>query len=233
MKKSILLCGLLLAATCGVASAAGLNLHWNTCAAGIVAAAQFQMPSALSGVTGIEVTLDLASASPTLPIWWQYNAGECRATELSMNGVAPSGAGCADWAGGTAQGGLAAYNEGAHGPNSAHILGGLAVAAARNLTSLTQNFFAFNLKILGDNTTAAGSNGVACGGCDVAVCIVFNGIKVVTPTTFLQISGAQAPGSNFITWQGGAGVTSLLGQGCPAATATHKSTWGQVKSLYR
>jgi hypothetical protein len=232
-----------------MASAAGLNIHWNSCTLGggvqnmnslcnddfldFVAPGQFRMPSGLSGVTGIEFTLDLASASPALPAWWQYNNGECRATELSFNAVAPSGVGCPDWAGGTAQGGLAAYNEGAFGPNTAHILGGFAVATARNITNLTQDFFAFNMKILGDNTTTGGSSGIACGGCDVAVCIVFNGVKVVTPTTFIKISGPQSPGSDFITWQGGLGTGTILGTTCPQATPTHKSTWGAVKSLYR
>src|SRR5437016_9762421 len=93
MKKVTLLCGILLAITAGVAVAAGLDLHWNNCAAGAGATAnmnfacgddratfqatgQFQMPSALTGVTLIGVMLDLASATPALPPRWQLNPGE-------------------------------------------------------------------------------------------------------------------------------------------------------------
>ncbi|MEY4374897.1 MAG: hypothetical protein RL760_1064, partial [Candidatus Eisenbacteria bacterium] len=42
-----------------------------------------------------------------------------------------------------------------------------------------------------------------------------------------------APGSNVVTWQGGAGVSSTLGGGCPAAVPTRNSSWTGVKSLYR
>ncbi len=253
MRKAILLCGLLLVAATGSASAAGVSLHWNDCTSGggvqnlnfacdddlasFSATGQFRMPAPLNGVTGIELSLDLATAGPTLPAWWQFNEGQCRATNLSLNADTTGKVGCPDWAGGTALGGLATYTEGSSSPNTAHILGGFAVGPPRNLTDLTQNFFAFNLVILADNTTAGGSKGVACGGCDLAACIVFNQINVVTPFPLplfeVKISNSELPGGNFITWQGGAGVNSSLGQGCPAATPTRKSTWGELKSLYR
>ena len=255
MKKVTLLCGMLLAFTASMASAAGVSLHWNHCTLGggvqnqvflcdddfgaFKAVGQFRLPAPLAGVTGIEFTLDLATASPTLPPWWQFNTGECRASNLSLNAVGPIGESCPDWAGGTAAGGLAAYNEHAFGPNTAHILGGFAVAAARPNLVATQDWFAFNMVILTDNTTAGGSGGVACPGCDIAACIVFNGIKVVKPVTpgqpdqSVSITGAQIPGGNFVVWQGGLGTGTVLGQTCPAATPTHKSTWSAVKSLYQ
>ena len=247
MKKSILFLGMLLLVTAGTASAAGLQIHWGACGASgtqdqafacdaddqfFQAVAQFQMSAALAGVTGVEFTVDLASASPSLPPWWQFNAGECRDSQLAVTKGTPSAVACPDWAGNNASGGLAAYTEGLFGPNTAHILGGFAVAAAkaRALTA-TPNYFVFNIIMSSANTVVGPP---ICGGCNVPVCIVFNGLKVVPGTNAATvISNASAPGSNFVTWQGGAGVGSLLGQGCPAATPTRRSSWGAVKSLYR
>ena len=251
MNKALLLCGLLLLGTAGVASAAGLQFHWNACnaagtqdntfpcdddAAVFDIMGQFQMPAALVGVTGVEFTVDLAAASPSLPAWWQFNVGECRDSQMNILEGTPLASACPDWAANGASGGLAAYNEGTLGPNTAHILGGFAVPAAKakNLTG-TPNYFAFKVDLSTVGTVAA----PVCAGCNIPVCIVFNGIKVVVPPVAgqpdgsVKISNPASPGSNFVTWQGGAGVGSLLGQGCPAETPTHKSTWGAVKSLYR
>jgi len=253
MKKATLLCGMLLALTASVASAAGgVSIHWNACTLGggvqdnlfpcnddtffFDLMGQFQMPSALNGVTGVEFTVDLASAGPSLPPWWQFNVGECRDSQMNVLEGTPSSAQCPDWAANGSSGGLAAYNEGAFGPNTAHILGGFAVPAAKakNLTT-TPNYFAFKVDISTANTVGPPS----CPGCLVPVCLVFNGIKVVVPPVAgqpdgsIKISNPRDPGSNFATWQGGQGTGSVLGQSCPAATPTHKSTWGAVKSLYR
>ena len=253
MKKATLLCGMLLALTASMASAAGVSIHWNACTLGggiqnqsflcdddfaaFKAVGQFKMPAALNGVTGVEFGVDLATASPSLPEWWQFNAGECRAADgLAVTEGTPSAIQCADWAGNNSSGGLAAYNEHFFGPNTAHLLGGFAVPAAkaRNLTT-TPEYFVYN--ILLSSTGAVGPP--VCDGCLVPACIVFNSVKVVTPPVLGQpdrsivISDANAVGGNFVTWQGGQGVSSPHGVGCPAATATHRSTWGSVKSLYR
>ena len=253
MKKMILFLGVMLVASAGIASAAGVSLHWNACTSGggvqsqsfacdddfafFQAVGQFKMPATLNGVTGVEFGVDLATASPTLPPWWKFNVGECRAADgLAVTEGTPSALQCPDWAVNAASGGLAAYNEGFFGPNTAHILGGFAVPAAkaRSLTT-TPDYFVFN--ILLSSTGAVGPP--VCDGCLVPACIVFNSVKVVTPPVIGQpdrsivISDANVVGGNFITWQGGQGVSSPHGVGCPAATATHRSTWGSVKSLYR
>jgi hypothetical protein len=247
MKKSLLLSGLLLLATSSAAfAAAGTSLRWASCLGdggaqnrtsacttnlgSLPLVGSFEMPDLLANVSGVELSLDVAVAGAALPAWWQYNAGECRQGSLSMNPtISLSAANCFDWANANAAGGLAAYNEGTFGPSSAHILGGFAVSAA-NLASLDPGveWFAFNLLISNAKTTSTG----ACAGCLSPVCIVFNSIKVATPTNSILITGAASPGSNYATFQGGVGVSTLLGAGCPAATPTRSSTWGQVKSLY-
>ena len=75
----------------------------------------------------------------------------------------------------------------------------------------------------------------SCAGCLTPVCIVLNSVNVVAGTSAnIKLSGpTNGIDSNVATWQGGAGVSTLLGQGCPAATPNRNTTWGQVKSLYR
>lgn len=249
MKKVMLLCGMLLALTATVASAAqGLNLRWNACFGdgGVQNRAStclvntgtngltgsFEMGSDLAGVTGIEGILDLASAGAALPAWWTFvNVGSCRSVSLTSNGtISPAAVVCADWSGGAAAGGLAAYQVGLYGANTARIKVGFAVAASVELFG-GQEYFGMNVNINNAKTVGTG----LCAGCTTPVCIVFNSCNVVPGTNAgRKIVGAtDGTGSNFATWQGGAGVGTALGNGCPAATPTRNSTWGSVKSLYR
>jgi hypothetical protein len=254
MKKSLLLSGLLLVAMASSALAApGTNLRWSNCFGDVGAqnrtsvctsslgnagslVGSFEMPSLLAGVTGVELSLDLAVAGASLPAWWTFTAAGCRPGALTMNAaISGSAANCFDWASGAAAGGLAAYNEGFWGPSSAHILGGFAVPAAfaANLEPGAE-YFAFNAVLSNTKTTSTGS----CAGCLSGACIVFNSIKVAVPPVAGQpdgsilITGSANPASNYALWQGGAGVSTLLGQGCPGATPTRNTTWSKVKSLY-
>jgi len=253
MKKSLMLCGLLLAVTASMASAAaGTNLRWSACFgdggaanrnstclsnlgnAGLLVGS-FELGTDQASASGIEVVIDIATAGPSLPPWWDlYNLGSCRANSLSANPtISGTAANCFDWSAGFAAGGIAAYNVGIAGPNTARVIVGYAVAAShlQGLISAAE-YFGVNLVINNANTTGTG----ACAGCSVPACIVFNSVKIATPNAlvFQKLSGpTNGTDSNYCTWQGGAGVNSNRGSGCPAATPTHKSTWNSVKSLYR
>jgi hypothetical protein len=131
---------------------------------------------------------------------------------------------------------VAAYNIGVFGNNTARITGGFAIAPPLPDLVAAQEYFAFIAVIDRAKTVGTG----ACDGCTTPACIVFNHIKVATPPVEGQqfrdvsLSGpTNGTDSNYVTWQGGAGVTSNLGQGCPAATPTRATTWSSVKSLYR
>ena len=196
--------------------------------------ASFDLPSLLPGVSGIEVVIDLASAGASLPAWWQFkNVGSCRLSSLVASSIpvdAPVTF-CPDWAEGHELGGLAAYQLGHHGPTTARILTAWAVPqnALATLNAL-QEYFAQTLRIDYQKTVGTG----ACAGCLTPVCIVFSSVNVVPGINpGVKLTGpANGTDSNFATWQGGAGVGSALGAGCPAATPTRKSTWGEVKALY-
>jgi hypothetical protein len=250
------LCGLLLALTASIASAAaGVNLRWSACfgdggtanktfacnsntAGSSVLVGSFELGADLLQTSGVEIVVDVATAGATLPAWWDFkNPGSCRTASLVMNPtIAISAANCADWAAGGAAGGLAAYSVGGGGPNTSRMIGGFAIAVP--LADLTggQEYFAFNAIINNAKTVGTGS----CAGCSTPACIVLNSIKCATPPVTgvpsrdVKLSGpTNGTDSNYATWQGGAGVNSNRGQGCPAATPTHKSTWQQVKTLYR
>ena len=256
MKKSLMLCGLLLALTASIASAAaGVNLRWNLCLGDVglsnkvstclvntgsqTLVGSYELGANLTQASGIEIVLDIATASASLPAWWLFkNAGSCRSTSLTMNAVNGSASGltCIDWGSGPS-GGLAAYNVGGiPGANTARVIAGFAVGAPLPDLVAAQEYFAFNAKI--DNLKTVGTG--ACLGCSVPACIVLNSVKVATPPVTGQpsrdvvLSGpTNGTDSNFVTWQGGAGTSTTRGNGCPAATPTHSATWGSVKSLYR
>ncbi len=246
MKKTILLCGALLALTATVASAAGVNIAWLKCAGegtGVqnrtfacalntgsnLAVGSFIAPAGVNALSGNEVVIDLQSAGTTLPAWWQFkNVGTCRTASLSVNFVADAGnAVCVDEFSGAGAGGIGAYNIG-YGGNPARARLTMAIATASpGPIDVDVEYFAFNLLINNAKTVGTG----ACAGCTVPVCLVLNSIKLTQGVGVgdFVLSQAGAPASNYITWQGG----NIGGSGCPAATPAKNATWGTVKSLYR
>ena len=241
MKKAILLCGMLLAISATVASAAGLNLRWTNCAgdAGTqnrtfacanntgsnVMVGSFVLDADLPQVNGDELVVDLASAGPTLVDWWKFTAaGTCR--QLSLSIAAQDGAACPDMFSLAASMNIAAYQMGLHGPNSARILCVNAVQAAA-IADLTGGQEYGIAKWTFNNAKSVGTG--SCTGCQTAVCIVFNSANITTEGNLrnTKLTGEAAPGSAYIVWQGGGGTN------CPAATPSKNATWGSVKSLYR
>jgi len=246
MKKAILLCGMLLAASATLASAAGLNLRWNQCFSdggvqnrtlactvnspgNIFLIGGAVLDADLSEVSGAEIVVDLQSASSPLPAWWQFkNVGACRQNSLSIANWG-TGQNCFDWSSGQATPAVAAYQLGLHGnANEARIL---AITAVPN-TALATLFGGFESVImsLGINQLATVGTG-SCAGCLDPVCLVFNSCNITTSGNLnnILLTGGATPGSDFATWQGGA----IGGNGCPGATPTRNATWGSVKALYR
>jgi hypothetical protein len=242
MKKAILLCGMLLAASATLASAAGLNLFWDNCAgdAGIQNktfacntnvgsrgfVGSFVVDADIPVVNGNELVVDLQSASAVLPDWWQFvSAGVCRNTGLSI--AAHNGANCPDMFEGQASMNIAAYQLAKHGlANEARILCVNAVQASAVVVLFTgQEYGIARWTITNGKTVGSPS----CTGCTVPVCIVFNSANITTEQAGVNVrlTNEAAPGSAFCTWQGGAGTN------CPGATPTKNSSWGAVKSLYR
>ena len=190
----------------------------------------------IANVSGLEIVINLASASPTLPAWWQFkNAGTCRQLSLSASPVPadPTVTNCPDWGAGGQAGGLAAYAIGLFGPNSARILLAWAVPP-QSLRFLSGRHEYFAQKLAIDHAKTVGTG--ACAGCTTPVCIVLQSVNMTTPNFANDrwLTGpANQTDSDYATWQGGLGVGSPLGTGCPAATPTRRRSWGEVKALYR
>jgi hypothetical protein len=250
MKKAYLLCGALLALAASIASAApGVNLRWNAClgdggainrnfacdtnSGANLLEGSFELGADLNNVNGAEIVLDLASAGATLPDWWRFtNLGVCRQNALSIQ--AHDGAGCPDWALGQASMNIAAYQAPSQfGPNAARLLLVNAVNfdALQNLLA-GREYAVFQLTI--DDTKTVGTP--SCAGCLTPVCLVFSKLQVTRSNNAFAppLTGpTNGTDSFYATWQGGAGVATYLGQGCPQATPTRNATWGSVKALYR
>jgi len=262
MKKLILLCGALLALDVTVAAAAqGLNLRWQACigdggafnrafacdsntAPSHVLVGGFELGLDMANVSGDEIVIDLSTADFYIQPWWQFrNAGSCRLASLALNTtISPAAVACADWGNGLSVGGVGAYILGGAnsfpylwlgGANTARIVAATAVPYdALSQLFAGQEYFSFNVVI--DNAKTVGTG--ACLGCQSPACITFNSLHLTTPVAAndRKLTGpANLTDGNFVTWQGGGGVWSERGDGCPAATPTRKQTWGAVKSLYR
>ena len=245
-----------------IASAAagtpGVRLSWNHCAGegtgahnAVFACASnlgshtmigsFVLDSDFPTVIGVEVFIDLATASAALPPWWDLRGGSgCRSTSLGVNFVPEaSNAVCQDWSAGLAQGGLATYCT-ISGPcfdhpaiaNGARIklIAAVPQNDAKDLVAGTE-YFAFNVVLNHARTLGVGN----CAGCEIPACIGLTHINVVNRGATEQrlITTPYEPGGNALSWQGGGSLTVGPGMSCPAVTANRSSTWGAVKSLYR
>jgi len=235
-----------------VHAAQGVTLAWNHClssGAGVQNRAfacdtnvgsntlvgTFQVNTNFEHMIGSEIVLELATASASLPAWWDlFNVGSCRPTSLIVNSTAdPGDLTCPDWSSGQMFVGIGAYCGSAgtcvdHPSDANKVRIKLVEAVASEFaTTLVggQDYFAFNLVIQNQKTVGAG----ACSGCSTPACIVLNSINVVAMGSLAHrsITVPSVPGGNYVTWQGGGGTN------CPAATPTRNSTWGAVKSLYR
>jgi hypothetical protein len=213
----------------------------------------FELASGIPGVTGLEITMDIGSASAAFPAWWALvSAGSCRGAALSANSsLSPAAVSCVDWANGQEAGGIAAYNIYTVAANRARLIMGFAVAAA-NAPDLVpgQEYFAFNVLLRHTKTVGTG----ACAGCLEPMCIFFSGVNVVpgtNPSIRLRY-GANYSGSQWVSWQQGYPLNiqhncgGMTGGGifCQylqttfdvvpySPTSARGSTWGQVKALYR
>jgi hypothetical protein len=240
MKKSLLLAGALLALTAAVANAQ-LNLNYTDCVAGGLVSnrtsactsntgsfniiGSFIAPAGITNLAGTEGVLDFQSASAALPPWWQFGqAGSCRQTAASVQYNTP-GASCVDYYGSIPGGALGGFGITWSGNRSRiKTVAAVDIGATAGLVP-GDEVYAFTLRITNVLTTGTG----ACAGCLEPVCIVFNSLKLAQAEPLQSPLLAAPADAQHVTWQGGA----IGGLGCPGATPATKSSWGQVKSLYR
>ena len=260
--KKIVISAVFLTTIVGTAGAVGLNLAWNNCIPS-AGAAQDQVfncddssPGAMdantntftmvaSVIPGINITgliawggtFDLQVANGTLDDWWKLAGSECRegAVSFTFNGFTNTTT-CNKQMMVTSPAPLPVANWGypADKPaNWARYQNGVARTTGFNVVSTTHYQLCViaidthNTKVNGDGTTTA------CAGCLDAGCVVFNEAELDVPAAQQPPDGKNiinaADTRQFVTWQGGA----IGGAGCPLGVPVHRTSWGQVKSLYR
>jgi len=189
----------------------------------------FSLAQPLTDVIGLELVVDLQHADSTLPDWWQLGVGGCRYGQLSANGAAPTGADCLDLWQGDAVGGIQGYEVGQPRgqPNQARIKVALSVLPTSPRSLNADVLYHAATIVLGGALTA----GVPmCTGCSGSACLVLNSILIrrlpgaIGGDVTLTLPG---PGNgNFATWENNGG-------GLCGAVPVRRTTWGQIKALYR
>jgi hypothetical protein len=200
-------------------------------------------PAGITKWVGEEFFLDVQTPAAVLPDWWHLEAADpgvgipagCRDGSYSFSTVRVIGttATCRNYWGSSPQPGSTAWLPGTGGANRSRMFGAFARAASTAIAITADVEYYVGQGVFDMNHAVADPGPPAvsrCDGCLVPACIVFTYLKLAQPS--------GTPGGDvlitknvrqYMTWQGGA----VPGSGCPAATPTHKATWGQVKSLYR
>jgi hypothetical protein len=222
-------------------SAAGVGLRWDACVAdggaidrsfacntntgALFLASSFVLDQPLTGVKRVDVSLELASSSPTLPAWWDLVT--CRSGAITASGVTSTA--CVRLPGTP---GISGIIIGEHGPNTERIeIGNFTFTPSVIGTGL--EYVPVALRMVVDRTIGSGS----CGGCGIPVCIAVRSVSfelvLGQPPNLVLNQPLNGTDANFATWQGGG--TPVVGGavGCPAATAVRRSVWGALKALYR
>lgn len=249
MKKTVILCGVLLALSASLASAAGINMAWNNCAGGgglhdmtfgcttnsaasaHTFVASFTGPAGITAYVSNQATVIVTSSLATLPDWWAIKGtGQCRTNAATADANFATGPfGCTDLWAGTASGALASYNVGFGTPNKGRMNLVFAVAAdgAAPLNA-GEEYYAFKVLILNTKTVGTGS----CAGCISPAILTCVDLQVLQPNgtpggNVDLTTAADGNTSNCITWNNSAP------DACVPPTATRNATWGSIKSLYR
>lgn len=253
--KRMLLTAVLLAGSVAVASAAGLNVNWGTECYGDVPVSALTWTctsntyagtrpgAAGSGVIGITCSYSLPVAKTNVvatdlymeggtnntlvavPDWWRLGDGECRgepnvAAPVSLTGVYGGSGACFDYYAGTGLGGIGLYSdEGAR----AHINATWAVPDPLGEIPAETEVFAATFKIKTAKTVGDG----ACGGCTAPFTWALNYIQIAFQGEPNSLQLGIPIANQCLSWNGGYGGFLCWGDDA------RRTTWGQVKSLYR
>lgn len=255
MRKALLMVGVLVTLTSGLAVAAGIDLNWNACqnspgAPSFLPAvnrtlactvtsgtstmiASYYAPPTATNVDAIEAYVDYQT-SQGITCWWDFRASNpVRAAALSIMIADPNVCGpdvdASCWG-----------CPGNYFSTKANTAGGggMVVLSTGNariscvvgipLGTGTAPSAGEELAVGIRFNNAAAPVASGCPGCLNPACFTLNRVTFFnTGQPGIEINTAQ--NHNSITWQGGA----IGGLGCPATTPTQNKTWGSVKALYR
>jgi hypothetical protein len=260
MRRLLLLCVALIAASVSTGHAAGINLGWDDCGglgstpfnkfgtptfscntnastAGLTSSivGSYVLASDISNFVTLEAVLDMKASfgayGGELAPWWDFGnypavaTPGCRNGELlfSFRNAATS---CLDWPGPAPVQGNMIFERGFGAPNRARIkLIGAYTSGTPQPVLAGDEMVAFTLTINNAKTAGTGS----CAGCTTPMCLVLVMLVVgQSPAANPPLSLDTPDVVDFVTWNDASNTSH-----CPGAVPTVRSTWGQVKSLYR
>lgn len=183
--------------------------------------------TSIAHVVGAVFVVDVITDAPSVPDWWRFDPGGCRAGALSADTqVAPASACLDGWSGaGVAlvQGVQVPRPGGA--PSELRLLVTASLPPTQEVTLDPGPTYHLGRLIL--PTAIHGASGT-CAGCDVGACLVLNSVQLIRAPSAQEpdvtLVSPAASNGNFALWQTGAGC---------AAVPARARTWGQIKALYR
>ena len=193
----------------------------------------FSLGQPVDQVLGIETVVDIQSEAITPPDWWRFEpAGPilppgCHNGGLSASRDFSAQVACIDpWAGSTGDALVQDYMPGdpRGGAGQARIRATAFVVAPGPALSLDAAHQYYGLKLILSNRGTA-----ACMGCGQPACLVLNSIWLKRPGAGdgdVLIATPAPADANWARWQGASNLDCT-------AVPVRRSTWGQVKSLYR
>ena len=221
------------------ASTANKNFACNTNAGASILIGSVVAPAGLVTVVGQAMIVDYQEASATLSDWWNFNTDPqngaigCRGNPTSSANLTMSFDPLIDdgfcgnlWQTNAASAFSYQPNTPAAGSGRLTMVGAIPTSLGGPMTAGTE-WYSFRL-IIDNRHTIAGALPV-CTGCADGVCFAFN---------YLEIDNTAGVGTNaFIQTADPSGrqmVTANIASNPPCTgVPTKRTTWGQVKSLYR
>jgi hypothetical protein len=230
----------------------GINLAWNNCPAGVGSAPQhpfacdddvsihtlvasFVPPDGITQLMGQTATIDVLFADPQQPDWWALESGGCREGSVAAGFTPVSMTGCTRyWSGQSVSSVMYSHPFGSPNLRIEVALG--TVSGTGGPVSPDREYYAFQLQFTSEHTT--GADPAACARCNGTACLFMQELKLVQPPGVGDFILGNPLESNLAVWQCGSftiadpgGIIGCAASTCP--TPAKRTSWGQVRSLYR
>jgi len=185
-----------------------------------------RLVTAVDSVIACELVIDVIVAATALPAWWQMQPGGCHGSPPGWGASLATAVSCPDPWQGQATALAAAWLTSF--PGSTPDRGRLTAAVVAPPGTLAR--FEADVPLALCRLALRSDNSQTCSGCSIPGCLVFNSLLIrrLPGSSWEEatVTSEQVAGATKVRWQGG------LGADCQAVP-TRRSTWAEVKSLYR